>query len=261
MKDLHRIQDDAAAPEAELRLLRSAALDVPPRQAKARLLTALGVGSVTTAAAAASVPATTGVVVSKWLAVGALAGVLATGSVEVVKTRLDARVPPRPAASVAMPSRHAAPARVPPLPMTPHEGAPAVPMDETARPVPPAVARRDTTTSAPPERAAPAASTTLADEIAALDGARRHLESGDPRGALLALDAYGAAFEHPALTPEARLLRLEVLVQLGRAEEARRLGELLLTSDPANAHTQRIRSLLRQVGSGGAEIRSPSSGH
>jgi hypothetical protein len=85
---------------------------------------------------------------------------------------------------------------------------------------------------------------TLADEVSALDGARRMLAAGDAAAALDALSAYDRQFPHPMLRPEADLLRVEVLLALGQVDSARRLGERLLAGEPDSAYGQRVRSLL-----------------
>jgi hypothetical protein len=59
------------------------------------------------------------------------------------------------------------------------------------------------------------ASSALADEIAALDGAREALASGDAPRALRALDAHDRAFPRGALSPEATVLRIEALARRG----------------------------------------------
>jgi outer membrane protein assembly factor BamD (BamD/ComL family) len=74
-----------------------------------------------------------------------------------------------------------------------------------------------TTTTAP----APVASTTLSVEIAALDGIKQSLASGDPAEALRELDAYRATFPGGKLSTEAGALRIEALVRSGRRDEAR----------------------------------------
>jgi len=86
----------------------------------------------------------------------------------------------------------------------------------------------------------------LESEIAILDSAQRALAAGQPSGALQNLDTHRRLFAKPHLLPEATLVRIEALLALGRAVEARRLGEQLLAAQPAGALSQRVRSLLNQ---------------
>lgn len=269
MRDPRRIHEDNAS-RAELLLLGSARLDVPRPGSKARLLAGLGVATASGAAAAATSGATAAWTVSKWVALGMLAGTVATGSVEAVRAHLDSahgKPEARVASSVtAAPRRKpdeaaavasAAIANVPPVatprPLVSHRPA-FIADDEPPRSPPPPASVASL--PAPP---VPAPSAALADEIGALDRARQALQGRDPSSALRTLDAYEASFPHARLRPEARMLRMEVLLDVGRYEDARGIGQALLAADPSSALAPRVRSLLRNVEARG--IQPSRSGH
>jgi hypothetical protein len=77
-----------------------------------------------------------------------------------------------------------------------------------------------------------------------LDDAKHALSHGDPGRALSILDEFDREFRGARLGPEAAVLRVEALFDLGRNDEARRLGQRLIASQPDSAHVQRLRSLL-----------------
>ncbi|HEY1691103.1 MAG TPA: hypothetical protein VGG39_03025 [Polyangiaceae bacterium] len=62
---------------------------------------------------------------------------------------------------------------------------------------------------------------TLAEERAILDRARAHLLSGEPAGALAAVDEHARLFRHGLLSEERDALRVEALVAARRFEPAR----------------------------------------
>ena len=93
---------------------------------------------------------------------------------------------------------------------------------------------------------------TLAQEVSALDEARRALSSGDAESALLALNRYELRVPSPRLGPEATVLRIEALLAERDFDRARQLGEELLAKDPGGAYAQHVRTLLA-----GSAARSP----
>lgn len=72
----------------------------------------------------------------------------------------------------------------------------------------------------PTKRRSTAAGSTLAAELALLDGAER-IRSSDPEAALALLDQHRQEFPTGALAPEREALRVEVLCALGRAPAAK----------------------------------------
>lgn len=280
MKEPRRIRDDNAS-SAELSLLRSARLDMPPSGSKRRLLATLGVATAGSAAAAATPGATMASIVSKWLAAGMLAGTVATGSIEVARSHLDShrvrseasRVAPslaRGGISVTRAANAASAASVEASGAAP-PGAPSTVESTPQRarlgaPSQAAPSQAIQLRSAPPEPVPPQLSPSqpmpmpaLAEEISALDRARQALQGRDPTAASRMLDAFEASFPNARLRPEARVLRMEVLLGVGRYDEARAVGRRLLESDPSSALTQRVRSLLRNAEA--REIQNSPFGH
>jgi hypothetical protein len=255
--------------EIEARLLRSARLDVPPSSGKGRTIAALGLAAAmsTTAGTGGASTAVAAVGwVAKWLAVGAIGGTM-IATVEGLNP-LVPDVPRRPsppaathAALVASAPRRTAREipSAPPDPPPVDTVAEPEPKLEIPRTTPPAPTAHETPPASPPAQPTPSAltperapapppmGTTLADEVNALDEARRALDSGEAESSLRALDAYDLRFGQRRLGPEATLLRIEALLALGRSEGARQLGDRLLAADPSGAYAQRVRSLLTKA--------------
>jgi hypothetical protein len=72
----------------------------------------------------------------------------------------------------------------------------------------------------PTNRRSSATASTLAAELALLDGAKR-IHSSDPEAALVRLDQHRQEFPTGVLAPEREALRVEVLCALGRAPAAK----------------------------------------
>lgn len=295
MSDLERLLD-ADATGAERRLLRSARLDVAPSAGKAHLLGALGLVAAGTASAPASGAAA---VFAKWIAIGAVAGAVTSGSYQAVRAFTSSNDSATGREAVTARAGRAR-TRTSPLGIAPsafapsgasHEHAPTP--DESARasdvrasskgahaphaggeaPTPSARAitpnarekaaelgdknsgfeatSRNAAMHSQGAFPAPAEASTeprLDVEVRSLDAARSALASNDAHGALAALDDYDRRFTAPRLAPEAALLRVELLVALGRRAEARDLGERWLARDPSGAHAERLRALLDDAG-------------
>ncbi len=84
----------------------------------------------------------------------------------------------------------------------------------------------------------------LADEVAALDVARKAVLAGDPNGAITALDAHDVRFPRGALADEALVLRVESLVKRGDGVGARALAEPFLKRNPRGTYANRVHTLL-----------------
>ncbi len=84
----------------------------------------------------------------------------------------------------------------------------------------------------------------LGPEISMLDRARSLIDSGQPKAALELLDAYDIQFPAGALAPEARVIRVQALLQSGKRANAVELGSEVLLSAPASPHAHKIRQLL-----------------
>jgi hypothetical protein len=105
-----------------------------------------------------------------------------------------------------------APAREPPAPAVPEPPTGLDAPSSVASPVPAPV-------QIPTKRRSNAAGSTLAAELALLDGAKR-IRSSDPEAALVRLDQHQREFPTGALAPEREAMRVEVLCALGRAPAA-----------------------------------------
>jgi hypothetical protein len=175
---------------------------------------------------------------TSWLKIGALAlvGIAGLGVTSVVvRSRAERQVVARPVTSPepsqsTTPEEAEAPRAIAAPGTAPVEATPASSSEE---------ARRS------PRAIAPEAP--LSAELRLLALARTAMDGHDLRGAQRVLDGYQRRFPHGRLGPEATVLRLSVLVQQGKAAEARSLGTKLLADDTYRAYQTRIRSLLQQV--------------
>jgi hypothetical protein len=257
-------------PDRVKALLSSARIDVPPVQGQTRALAALGLGATlatsaqvssaaiaATAGAAKAAGSATGIalLVSKWVAMGVVAGAVASGTVVTARNRaalVSCATPEKVSEPPAREERRAPSharfgdvAQEPPAVAPQHEVR-AAPVATTppARSLP----REAPAVGATPEAVQPSPDLgqrpTLMAEIGSLDRAQRALAAGQPAAALAALDAHQQQFASPRLGPEAAVLRIQALMALGRTLEARNLGADLLRRDPDGALAQRVRSLL-----------------
>jgi hypothetical protein len=85
----------------------------------------------------------------------------------------------------------------------------------------------------------------LAEEIAALDGARTALHMADPALALSRLDEYDHALRGTRLTAEATLLRIEALARAGNQGQASELARRFIDNNPGSALADRARAFVR----------------
>jgi TolA-binding protein len=84
----------------------------------------------------------------------------------------------------------------------------------------------------------------LQSERATIELAQALVRSGDPAAALRTLSAHALRYPKPQLAPEAMLVRMEALLELGQVSEAQRLGSRFLLAHPDGPYAQRVRSLL-----------------
>lgn len=92
----------------------------------------------------------------------------------------------------------------------------------------------------------PVASDYLALELKALDSVRKKMHSGDPKGALTALDAYQRDFSKPHLALEAEVLRIFALDQSGQKDVAKRRAQSFIAKYPKGVLSTRVRRYLAQ---------------
>jgi hypothetical protein len=221
-------------------LLASAKADAAPPAARKRALL-VAAAAVATSTAATTATAGLGtlarIAVWKWVAVGAvgLGTVVAAKAVVVPALLPQAQHEARPAASQppptvshprpSLPPVDPPPPEPPPVAVAPTVPAPAPgsPTDRSgpSRPVSPGTSPASAVTKEVEVPSSPARPSTLAAEIASLDGAKQALAHADPAEALRQLDAYRSAFPSGRLAAEAMALRVEALVRAGRRDDAR----------------------------------------
>ncbi len=97
--------------------------------------------------------------------------------------------------------------------------------------------------AAPPSAQAPRS--TLVDERVLLDRARRQLASDEPAQALVFLEQHAQRFGRGELTEEREAMRINVLVQLGRKDEAKARGEAFAARFPNSIMGTSVRSALK----------------
>jgi hypothetical protein len=277
---LGRLRDEDAT-DTERALLDSARDDLLSTGARARTLAALGIaGAVATSGVAraatelaagggggavATKGATlTGIAIAKWFGAGVAVGALTMGGVAVLTAPHLAPVAPAPITRSAPPVTPApitgtAPPRgeggqeARPVPARASD--PTSPVDESpggmepatrARGAPPAARPDEVDAPAPPtDRARDlAGGPSLVEEVGSLDRARAALASGDPREALSRLARHEQRFPSGALEPEAVVLRVRALVQLGQQAEAHALAGRFLAAQPNSPQAARLRALI-----------------
>lgn len=107
-----------------------------------------------------------------------------------------------------------------------------------------ATAHKPALSGPPPAASAPASADELALELAALEGARRRLRDQDPAGAMKLLDDFDRRFPRPRAGEEATVLRVEVLLGLGRTADAHRIGRDFIIRRPESIYRARVVQLL-----------------
>jgi hypothetical protein len=241
----------------ERTLLRSARLDVHPKNGAREVALAL-------AASAANLPARSGspdagrfgaepaiatkvgALSWKWLGVGVVVGGVAgagamAGYQHVHVSR--ATTAPTPAAPVAVVTM--APLSAP-LEVVPEPTVVGTSATLRAKAPPPAgpVASGISAASAQPVAPAPENASTLASEAAAIDRARRALAAGSASTAIELLDRYERESPTHALAPDALALRIQAEKARGNDARAKQLAETFLASHPNDPHADRVRRLL-----------------
>jgi hypothetical protein len=216
----------------EAALLRFAA------SAAALQSTAIGAGAVGGPAAGAVVRSWARLVeAGKWLALGAVAGGVAT----FVWLRQPAPPNAVPSAPVAVVARPVAPVQAAlastSQPVKVSEPPPATTAVETIRST--RISGTGTAT-----RGTVKPTSDLAAEVMALDGIRTALSIGALRDAELKLANYRRTFARGSLRSEAEVLALEVLVAQGRTEAANRAAERFIGQHPRDPQVARVRALV-----------------
>lgn len=138
-------------------------------------------------------------------------------------------------------------AEIPAAEPTPLDASPASP--EAARDT--VTPKRAETASSPNDKKPTAkkpepAAGKLTEELKMLDGARAHLRSGQASAALGEVDQYRRKFPKGALAAEASALRIEILSELGRKDEARTAAESYKQQFPDGAYSHRVEATIEK---------------
>jgi hypothetical protein len=232
---------DAGATDLERRLLRAASREEPSRALAERMAGAIGIAMPITGSAlgeaakpgtrAASETAATPGSLAPWIS-GAFVAAVVAGAIVVT---LSAGTPPLPSRAVAAPSLTPVAASLP----TPVSAPLAVDLppktpDETA----PSVAASPET-----ERGSGPVSSDIAEQIALIDAARVALAGGSAERALTGVRQYQTRYPKGTFRPEAAAIKIEALVNLGRADEARALAERFLAAHGPSPLADRVARL------------------
>jgi TolA-binding protein len=238
MTELRRWADEGATP-SELAALDEARSIRPSSDARKRMLAGVGVGvalGVTTASSAAAGTTVLGSVLGKALLATAVVVALSGAAWQY---RQRSKVSQQ--ASAHAQARRVAPAVAPPAPQQePARVATAEPAVAPAALPPEPLAHA-------PAAAALAPSASLSDEVAALDRARRALDSRKPQEALKELEAYRKRFPRGALGAEQSVLTVEALLAHGDGTRAIALADRFAAAQPKSAYARRVQDLVKAV--------------
>ncbi len=282
MSDPPRLADSNDAFTREL--MWSVSEDEPPRGALGRAAIAIGVGSAVAGAAANASAATTAVaavkvgaaastaakvgtaasgigaagsvgipmlMVAKFVGIGAIAGLVTVGGMQVVQRAAESSHRMQTAASAtAAPSgggMQSTPAVATALPRAsasadeePGAGTSAVPVAAPSQ----MQRGEDTDESEPGVADAAGGGPSLTAEVAALDRAREALAAGRGAEVLRELDSYERGVRTGVLDPEATVLRIDALQQVGNRAAAAELARKFVATHPSSAHAPRLRAMI-----------------
>ena len=218
----------------------------PSTEARARALALAGAGLgaaavLSSASATAAKAATTSIapkavigwsaVLVKWIAVGLVGATATAGAVAYVHH-----------ASLSGASTESADTRSSPASTTqakPVAAAPASPEPTTTIELGP-----NATPAAKAKAPSSARSSTLDDEVAMIDQARRAIANGDASAALQVVGSYDSKYPGGALSQESTEIRIEALLAQGNRGAAERLAAKFFASHPSSPYVHRIRALL-----------------
>lgn len=113
-----------------------------------------------------------------------------------------------------------------------------------------------TDASAMPQTEAPPVASSMGQEIATVDLARRALREGDAGAALRTLDEYRARWPRGVFAIEVMVLRVETLLAMGQRAAAESLAASTIRAQPTSRYATRLRNLL---GSGKSSDQKSSS--
>jgi len=250
VSDLRRWPEEGATAD-EISLLTASQRERAPSPARSRILRALGLAGVTTAATSSTAAATTATVtksglplVIKLLMISLFGGAVARVVVGPVWQRA---VGPSTrtvlTSSATEPTAVESPSAVlsPPPPVVESASAglsPPPPASSAIRPavVAPAPLRLHLPFSSLDGR--------LALEVSALELAHRALSDHDPESALRLLDRYRARFPAGSLAPEETAMRVQALVATGERERAQALADSYSVTHPDSPYGEWLMDLV-----------------
>jgi hypothetical protein len=125
------------------------------------------------------------------------------------------------------------------------------PSEKTATAPQPAKFEKQTTKSVAPQRNVVKAPPSLEEELAGMQRARATLARGDAAAALAELNAFERDAGFRKLSVEATLLRIEVLAQAGKTDEARAEARRFVEKNPNNPLVDRAKKFARPPASPG----------
>ncbi len=238
MSALQRLLVDPNASALEREILNAWHQEQPKQAGKERMLAGLGIASVSAPIAATvggsiapKAMATVGWFVwGKWVALSVVALALVGGAATVLGSHHAASAP---TPVLMAPTAPLTIANDPPM------TAPALPLvvSPAARPL--LAMNKQAQITAPQ-----ASTTSLTEQVAALDHARAVLDAGDPAQAIALVDAYETRFPNGAFVQEADVLRVDALEKKGDHTKAIAAGKHFLQTYPKSPHTTRVRALL-----------------
>lgn len=241
MSDPVRLLASADATDLERELLGAWSDERPSAAARDKTLAVLGLAGGAAAAAAGTTVAAAGssiapkavaagwLAMAKWVVIGVIAAsATAVGIGIVARERGEQRTLDAPPVTNA------------PL----HVVVAPPPSSTVVAPSDTAIELPDTTRLHAQNKIAQPASSSITQQVAALDHARAALDSGDAARAKHLADAYEAEYPSGAFTQEADVVRVDALVREGNRAEAERAGKRFLAAYPKSPHAARVRALL-----------------
>ena len=246
-----RLLADPGCPESQRALLRLGADIAPPRDAEARVWTALAgaLGGAAVAAGASdastkTITTATNVKVSllslKVVALAAALTALGVLGIAILVTTRHARPPAgvAPVSAVEAPPRGLTPPQSPEQAQTPTQPATPTPTGDVA---PPAHVAAPTNPGA--HRAFRSPARRLGEETTLVRDARQALRAGNPARALRLLEEARQLFPTGVLQQERERLTIEALVKDGRRADASARASAFLRRYPDSPHASEIRAL------------------
>jgi hypothetical protein len=237
MSDLRPWVEEGAT-ESELSALSEARGARPTRDARKRMLAGVGVGAAlgvtTTTSAAAASTSMFGGILGKALLATAVASALGGAVWQLSKRQHTSTTLPsnaKPAATKLLELPPTGAASVEPL------ASPSLLPSEVVSPGAPAR----------PASVAPSPSASLSAEVAALERARRALDSKAPREALKELEAYRQRFPRGSLRAEQTVLTVEALLMQGNSARAIVLADRFAAAQPQSPYARRAQDLVKAV--------------